>query len=326
MATRACKTLVIGAGPIELALPFNPGLGAQPQGTPTQLIDRGDHIDAITDTTVTSLVIASSDIQISATEIAPALCGPVALSAGVVASICNAPSTVVRTYDTSYALVHENQLDAQSSGQQIVGGASSWLVAWDGVAATIGADAQPIAGPISEPGVFVHTACGFVAVNRRFVGGTATYEADFDAPSGAYNTFDTRPGGVLFDLAPATWPYDGESFALLLDGRTLDLVRRNRETIFNSDIAGTLYPTPIGLVAIETNDFTPNVDGLGVRVFGPDGATSPRLMIATYPDALINGEPIAVWSGNALVVMWQTVDTNGKGATSVYSASVRCAD
>lgn len=64
---------------------------------------------------------------------------------------------------------------------------------------------------------------------------------------------------------------------------------------------------------------------LGVSVVGPDGATSPPLVLRSYPPESGFG-PIgvtAVWSSDALVVLWEEYSS---GTAVVFGATVRCAE
>ena len=319
LAERPCRALAFGVTPVELATPSAFG---------DQLLDRGDHVDAITGTSVTSLVLTDSSITVTGTRDAPDLCGPLAPSGGLFASLCNDPYTVVRVYDGSYARLLEKEIATPSVAQQIVGGPSSWLAAWDGFAATVGSDGELLVDPVSEPGSFARTACGFVAVGETsWLTPPVALQADFDAPS-SLATFDTA-SDMIAALPPTPWPYDGASVAFVISpdaftsGPTfLEVVGPSGASRFAS-AGGDLYATPMGLVMLQaqSSGFL-GAGPLGATIIGPDGATTASLTVDTTNGYY--GGARAVWSGGALLVVW--VRSTEQEKPTVFGATLRCAD
>ncbi|HSQ64651.1 MAG TPA: hypothetical protein VLM85_15615 [Polyangiaceae bacterium] len=331
MAARPCTSLHFGVAPTPIDLTFDSKLA--PGLSSSQLIDRGDHVDLITATTVTSIAASSTSLAVMRPPWqAPDLCGQVGASGALFASTCQTPFTVFRVYDGSYTRIAERELvTASFGGPAPIGGPSSWLVSWFNSAAIFGPDTQPIVGPIDEIATFVDTPCGFVGVTQAGNSSTTlTYGADFDAPSGASVPFDTIGSQCCIALdGLARWPYDGESIAAVIGSGVFSEVAPNRlEVVSRSgahpyDVTGA-WPiaTPLGLVLIETGQGF--VGPISLRIINPDGSAGASLAVATptTPTSGLTGLNV-VWSNGVLVVLWAEYDAS---ASHAFAATVRCDD
>ena len=331
LATHACATFAFDAPPtqIDLALDLN-------DGSTLELFDRGDHVDAILGTTVSSLSVASSTIAVTASRDAFDLCGPIARSGDLFASLCNTPFTVFRLYDGTYARVTEREIATPSAATSIVGGApSSWLVSWDGFAAVLGPDTQPIVATVSEDASFVSTSCGFVGIQSSFANsypsGPTNFAVDFSAPGGTLAAFDSVDYSYAPLVALVRWPYDGASVAVMIGSSGFDPPpTSNRFDVVSPDKTTTTLPivvdgwgpllaTPIGLVSIELDASSA---ALAVGVIEPDGSRTDPFLIPSNATSLAY-EAKAVWSNDELVLVWRAA----KDTTSTtWGATVRCAE
>ncbi len=242
---------------------------------------------------------------------------------------------VFRVYNESYTRIAEREVASGSlGGLPPVGGNTSWLLYWFGIAETDGPDAQPIVGPITESDTysldsFVDTPCGFVGVGdtSSSIAGPYTYGVDFGAPSGVFTAFDTVSQPYRPDVEVSRWPYDGESIAVLRmkgDFETpppparLLVVSPSGASSYDV-VGGAPIATPIGLVVISVQPFGASVSA---SVIGSDGTQSALLPVAPVAGAEGVSTVKAVWSSGELVVLWDQYD---KG-DAIYGATLRCAD
>ncbi len=342
LASRACEKLELAFPPMEVALPDSPMI----------LLDRGDHIDAFVDgSKFYQLTLTGTGVGISSQPM-PNVCGvvtwePMAASQGLFGALCNPAHAgdplTFQVYDASYNLLHAIVV-GDGMTRTVVGGASSWLVAWaengfegyqdvpTGVA-TIDTYGQILQGPVDAPAYFhpFSTACGFVAIAGTYGSIGFQNQSDFDTPAGAFTTFETTADDSQL-FAGVAWPYDGESVVLFDTSGgppyastakpSLALVSRRgvRHLPVEPAVGGMMLATPLGLTFVGGSDATASLTATTVR---PDGTTAASITMFDNgaPEAMVDMS--TVWSQRTLLVFWSMYDP---GPRRTLVVGVRCAE